>query len=160
MSGIDNILEKDSKFLTFALGGEDYGLEILKVREIMGIMKINSIPQLPDYVKGVINLRDKVIPVIDLRLKFGMEPREYDSETCIIVVMIKDQMIGIIVDKVSEVVDVKKEMMEEAPDFGESIKTDFILAMAKVGEQVIMLLDINDILTKDAAMLAKKKATV
>lgn len=155
----DKILTDENKFLTFALGGEEYGLEILKVREIMGIMKINSMPQMPDYVKGVINLRDKVIPVLDLRLKFGMPAKEYDSETCIIVILIKEQMIGIIVDRVSEVVDVSKDMMEEAPDFGENIKTDFILAMAKVGERVIMLLDISDILTKDAVMLAKNASS-
>jgi purine-binding chemotaxis protein CheW len=148
--------KREGKYLTFSLGGEEYGLEILKVKEIIGIMNITSVPQTPRYVKGVINLRGKVIPVIDLRLKFGMELLEYNERTCIIVVDIVTAgtkvIMGIVVDSVSEVLNIKAEEIEDTPTFGVKMNTDFILGMAKVKGTVKMLLDIDQILTMDVAI--------
>jgi purine-binding chemotaxis protein CheW len=146
-------LDKDGKYLTFALANEEYGLEILKVREIIGFMDITAVPQTPSYVKGVINLRGQVIPVIDLRSKFGMETAKVTEETCIIVVEIGQKgrtfSTGIVVDTVREVLDVEGQNIEAAPDFGSSVKTDFILGMGKVGESVKILLDIDKVLAGD-----------
>lgn len=138
-------MEREGKYLTFVLAGEEYGLEILKVREIIGIMGITKLPRTPDYVKGVINLRGKVIPVVDLRLKFGLEERVYDKETCIIVVDIGCVEMGIIVDKVSEVMDIAAEHIEDSPRFGANVSTEFILGMGKMNEKVTILLDISKI---------------
>ena len=144
-------LEKDGKYLTFALGHEEYGLEILKVREIIGYMEITAVPQTPFYVKGVINLRGQVIPVIDLRAKFGMETAEVTDETCIVVVETSQGKLkfstGIVVDRVQEVLDISIENIEEAPKFGASISTDFILGMGKIGNSVKILLDIDKVLS-------------
>ncbi len=144
------LLEKEGKYLTFALAHEEYGLEILKVREIIGYMDITAVPQTPHHVKGVINLRGQVIPVIDLRAKFGMETAEVTEETCIIVVEISQGdhtfSTGIVVDHVQEVLDIAGEDIEEAPQFGSSVNTDFILGMGKIGETVKILLDIDKVL--------------
>jgi len=141
---------KAGKYLTFALGSEEYGLEILKVREIIGYMEITAVPQTPSYVKGVINLRGQVIPVVDLRAKFGMETAQITDETCIIVVEIHQEgrkfSTGIVVDHVQEVLDIDGENIEEAPQFGASVNTDFILGIGKVGESVKILLDIDKVL--------------
>jgi len=144
---------QEGKYLTFALGHEEYGLEILGVREIIGLMEITAVPQVPAYVKGVINLRGKVIPVIDLRLKFGMERIDYTSETCIIVLNVSDMLMGIAVDRVCEVVDIAADHIEPAPGFGARVRTDFITGMGKVGEKVKILLDIVKALTDDIAAL-------
>jgi purine-binding chemotaxis protein CheW len=142
--------DKEGKYLTFALGSEEYGLEILKVREIIGYMDITAVPQTPSYVKGVINLRGQVIPVVDLRAKFGMETAKVTEETCIIVVEIHQDgrkfSTGIVVDHVQEVLDIDGENIEEAPQFGSSVNTDFILGIGKVGESVKILLDIDKVL--------------
>ncbi len=136
------------KYLTFQLSNEEYGVEILKVREIIGVMDITAVPQMPIYMKGVINLRGKVIPVVDLRLKFGLPEAEHTEETCIIVVDVGKE-VGIIVDTVSEVLDVINENIEPAPAMGGSVDTAFILGMGKVGEDVKILLDIDRVLTTD-----------
>jgi purine-binding chemotaxis protein CheW len=143
---------REGKYLTFCLDGEEYGVGILKVKEIIGIMTITSIPQTPGYVKGVINLRGKVIPVIDLRLKFGMESIGYTERTCIIVVDIsggerKIQM-GIVVDSVSEVLSIKPGEIEDTPTFGVQLDTDYILGMAKMAGGVKILLDIDCVLSE------------
>ncbi|MHC9540996.1 MAG: chemotaxis protein CheW [Vulcanimicrobiota bacterium] len=140
---------KLNKYLTFALGHEVYALEILMVREIIGLMEITMVPRMPDFVRGVINLRGKVIPVIDLRRKFGMEDIEETKETCIIVVDINDVLMGIVVDRVSEVLDIPVEEIDETPSFGVSITTDFILGIGKVKGKVIIILDIKAVLTKE-----------
>lgn len=144
------IMEKEGKYLTFALAKEEYGLEILKVREIFGYMEITAVPQTPDYVKGVINLRGQVIPIIDLRAKFGMETIDVTEETCIIVVEITQGdhkfNTGIVVDHVQEVLDIAGENIEETPQFGSSVNTDFILGMGKIGDSVKILLDIDKVL--------------
>ncbi|MBN1818705.1 MAG: purine-binding chemotaxis protein CheW [Sedimentisphaerales bacterium] len=147
------IASKEGKYLTFALGHEEYGLEILKVREIIGYMDITAVPQTPAHVKGVINLRGQVIPVVDLRLKFGMQEEEVTEQTCIIVVEIdngKQQFnTGIVVDRVSEVLDIQEEQIEEAPQFGGGTEADFILGMGKIGSSVKILLDINRVLSNE-----------
>ena len=144
--------DRGGKYLTFALGREEYGLEILKVREIIGIMDITAVPRTPGYVRGVINLRGQVISVIDLRAKFGMEAREKTDETCIIVVEIRGDRgrklsTGIVVDKVKEVLNVPTDTIEDAPTFGEAVPTDFILGMGKIGDSVKILLDIDKVLS-------------
>ena len=144
------LLDKEGKYLTFALADEEYGLEILKVREIIGYMNITSVPRTPDHVKGVINLRGQVIPVLDLRSKFGMESSEVSDQTCIIVVEANRDgnafSTGIIVDHVEEVLDIEGKNIEQAPQFGASVNTDFILGMGKVDESVKILLDIDKVL--------------
>jgi purine-binding chemotaxis protein CheW len=149
----ESILEKEGKYLTFALGAEEYGLEILKVREIIGYMEITAVPQTPHYVKGVINLRGQVIPVIDLRANFGMEITEVTEETCIIVVEISSSgrkfSTGVVVDRVQEVLDIVGKDIEQAPQFGSSVNTDFILGMGKIGDSVKILLDIDRVLASD-----------
>lgn len=141
---------RGGKYLTFALAKEEYGLEILKVREIIGYMDITAVPRTPPYVKGVINLRGQVISVVDLRSKFDMEATQKTDQTCIIVVEIRhgDRKLntGIIVDHVSEVLEIPSENIEDAPNFGASVDTDFILGMGKMGENVKILLDIDKVL--------------
>ena len=147
------LLDKAGKYLTFALGPEEYGLEILKVREIIGYMEITAVPQTPHHVKGVINLRGQVIPVIDLRAKFGMETAEITEESCIIVVEIsqgkRNFSTGIVVDHVQEVLDIDGQDIEEALQFGSSVDTSFILGMGKIGDSVKILLDIDKVLAGD-----------
>lgn len=134
------------KYLTFKLGPGHYGLEILKVREIIGLIGITAIPLAPDHVKGVINLRGMVIPVVDLRLKFGMDEKEATAETCIIVAHVGDREIGVLVDQVSEVQYFDAANIQEPPTLGAGIDTDFILGIGKVGDHVTLLLDIERVL--------------
>ncbi len=141
--------ESIDKYLTFALGEEEYGLEILKVREIIGLMKITRVPRMPEFVRGVINLRGKVIPVMDLRLKFGMESVDDTDHTCIIVVDLDGMLMGTVVDRVSEVVNISESQIEEAPSFGVKVNTEFILGIGKSGSRVIILLDIAKVLSAD-----------
>lgn len=148
----------EGKFLTFVLCGEEYGLEILKVREINGLMDITTVPQTPDYMKGVINLRGKVIPVIDLRLKFGLPVTEYTKETCIIVVDVQNTLVGVVVDTVSEVIDVSSEEIEPTPHLGKHVNTDFILGMGKTKGRIKILLDINKVLRSDELEAAEQMA--
>ncbi len=139
------------KYLTFTLDEEEYGIGILKVKEIIGMMDITSVPRTPEFVKGVINLRGKVIPIVDLRLKFGMEAIPYSERTCIIVVEIDSNeatvLIGIVVDAVSEVLNVREEEIEDAPAFGTKLDTDYILGMAKMEGGVKILLNIDKVLS-------------
>jgi len=155
--------KKAGKYLTFQLAGEEYGLEILKVKEIIGIMDITALPRTPDYVKGVINLRGKVIPVIDLRLRFGFPEAEHTEKTCIVVVeIIEDNaniQVGIVVDAVSEVLNVTVEDIEDTPKFGVKLDTEFILGMAKSKDRVRTLLEIDNVLsTTEISMLSEKTA--
>jgi len=140
--------DKGGKYLTFKLANEEYGVEVLKVREIMGLIDITSVPQMPPHMKGVINLRGKVIPVVHLRLKFGLHEIEPTEQTCIIVVDV-GQEIGIIVDRVSEVLDITGDSIEPPPAMGAAVDTSFILGMGKVGEAVKILLDVEKVLSGD-----------
>jgi purine-binding chemotaxis protein CheW len=139
------------KYLTFSLGEEVYGLGILKVQEIIGVMAVTRVPRTPDFVRGVINLRGKVIPVVDLRLKFGMPAQKDTERTCVIVVQVVRHgnvlTMGLIVDEVSEVLEVKGEQIEPPPSFGVSVDTTFILGMGKVNEKVVILLDADSVLS-------------
>jgi len=141
----------EGKYLTFSLAGEEYGIGILKVKEIIGIMAITPVPQTPGYVKGVINLRGKIIPVIDLRAKFDMESSAYTERTCIIVVEISSGerkiMMGIVVDSVSEVLNIKTGEIADTPAFGARLDTAYILGMAKMDGGVKILLDIDCVLS-------------
>jgi purine-binding chemotaxis protein CheW len=137
---------RGGQYLTFFLGPEEYGLEILTVQEIIGLMSITPVPRTPEYIRGVINLRGKVIPVIELRKKFGMEAVEQTDETCIIVVQVKGVSVGLVVDRVSEVTDIESDAVEDAPSFGSEVDTDYILGIGKSEERVRMLLDIDRVL--------------
>ena len=148
-------IAKEGKYLTFALGREEYGLEILSVREIIGLMDITGVPQVPKYVKGVINLRGKVIPVIDLRLKFGMPSVDYTSETCIIVLNIQNVLMGILVDRVREVLDIAEADIEPPPTFGSTAGVEFIKGMGKISGKVKILLNIEKVLTNDLTIAIK-----
>jgi len=145
------LAELAGKYLTFELGEEEFGLEILKVQEIMGMMDVTRVPRTPDFVRGVINLRGRVIPVVDLRKKFDLEAKEDTEKTCIIMVQVEQEAaqvtMGIIVDEVSEVIDVAGEQIDPPPEFGAAVETDFILGMGKVGEKVLMLLDVDKVLS-------------
>ncbi len=134
------------KFLTFKLDTECYAIGIMYVEDIISMLDITPVPQTANFVKGVINLRGKVVPVIDLRLMFAMSQEEYHKETCIIIVKGSKGLIGVIVDIVSEVIDVSETEIESAPDFGRNIDTDFILGMAKRNGDVKALIDIEKIL--------------
>ncbi len=145
-AGAAAVEPRPGKYLTFILGHEEYGLEILKVREIMGVVEIIGVPNAPSYVKGVINLRGTVIPVIDLRLKFGMPARDYDRETCIIVVTDRRRFTSILVDTVSEVLDIGEGDIDPAPEFGDGADANYILGIGKVKRQVKLLLDIEKVI--------------
>lgn len=144
---------REGKYLTFSLAGEEYGIGILKVKEIIGMIAITAVPQTPPHVKGVINLRGKVIPVIDLRLKFTLPAMDYTERTCIIVIEIAKErghiLIGILVDSVSEVLNIKSGDIEDTPNFGTRLNTDFILGMAKAGDKIKILLDIDRVMSSD-----------
>jgi purine-binding chemotaxis protein CheW len=154
------LVDKSGKYLSFSLSNEEYGVGILKVKEIIGMMPVTSVPQTPEFVKGVINLRGKVIPVIDLRRKFGMEAEEYTERTCIIVVEIEAEhgsiLMGIVVDSVSEVIHLKNEDIEDTPTFGARLNVEYILGMAKTTDGVKILLDIDRVLTSQEITLLDK----
>ena len=155
--------EKEGKYLTFSLAEEEYGIGILKIKEIIGMMAITTVPQTPKFVKGVINLRGKVIPVIDLRLRFGMEPMDYTERTCIIVVEIdgtaeRTVQIGIVVDAVSEVLNITGKDIEDTPTFGTKLDTTYILGMAKMEGGVKILLDIDRVLNGNEISALEKAA--
>ena len=138
------------KYLTFTLGAEQFGLQILKVREIIGYMAITAVPRAPHDVRGVINLRGQVVPIVDMRARFGMEPAEVTDQTCIIVVEVKAGRrrfhTGIIVDNVCEVLDIDGKDIEPAPQFDSGMDTSFILGMGKINGAVKILLDIDKVL--------------
>lgn len=156
------LLAKEGKYLTFILANEGYGLEILKVKEIIGIMNITPIPQTPAYMKGVINLRGRVIPVIDLRLKFDMPAADYTDHTCIIVVEVENgenrAPMGVVVDSVSEVLNIGREDLEPPPSFGVRLQSDYLLGLAKTKGGVKILLDLQQVLTSAELLTLEKMA--
>jgi purine-binding chemotaxis protein CheW len=159
---LKTIDDKGGKYLTFSLAGEEYGVGILKIKEIIGLMPITTIPKAPSYVKGVINLRGKVIPVIDLRLKFGMEETAYTERTCIIVAEIEARkasvLVGVVVDSVSEVLSIKESDIEETPVFGVRLDTSYILGLGKTSGGVKILIDINKALNGEEVAGLEKAA--
>ena len=147
------------KYLTFALGAEEYGLPVLKVREIIKMLDITQVPQVPAHVKGVINLRGKVIPVVDLRLKFGFAEQGYSERTCVIVFEVAlptgRVMMGIVVDAVSEVLNIAAEDIEETPEFGGRVDTNYMNGIAKVKGKVKILLDLDRVLVADGVFAGR-----
>ena len=140
--------QKD-RYLTFRIGEEEFGIEIMHVLEIIGLYKITPIPEAPNFVKGVINLRGKVIPVIDVRIRFGMEVKEYDERTCTIVVRMKGVTVGLIVDTINEVLQIPAKDVDEPTSFSQSTRSKYIMGMGKVNESVKILLDVNKLLHAD-----------
>jgi len=128
-------------YLTFRLGNEDYGIEIRYVTEIVGMQKITEVPDMPSFVKGVVNLRGQVIPVLDVRLRFNMEPRDYDERTCIVVVNINASQVGLVVDTVNEVRNINDDQISPPPRTAGAASAQYIQGMGKVGEEVIILLE-------------------
>jgi purine-binding chemotaxis protein CheW len=151
------------KFLTFLLGKEVYGLPIKKAKEIIGMMEITHIPKTQGYIKGVINLRGKIIPIVDLRLRFGMEEKTYTDRTCIIVIEVNAtetmRLVGMAVDAVSEVVNIQKSDIEPPPQYDAQIEGDFLSGLGKTKEKVIMILDIEKILNREELSSIKHEIT-
>ncbi len=146
--GEDDDTQKD-KYLTFRLDVEDYGLEIRHVKEIISIQKITDVPDLPDFVKGVINLRGQVIPTLDLRLRFGLPFKEYDERTCIIITHMSDIPVGVIVDTVNEVLDIPAETISPAPSVQKGVAHRFIQGLGRVGDEVKIILNAEKLLHED-----------
>jgi purine-binding chemotaxis protein CheW len=141
--------EAYQKLLTFSLGSEGYGISILKVKEIIGMMDITPIPRTPEFIKGVINLRGKIIPVMDLRIKFGMNAKEYDERTCVIVTEVLmsgvQKLLGVVVDMVSEVVTISQDQIEPPPEYGSALEHSSILGIGKIKDRVVIILDIDEV---------------
>ena len=164
MSEIDLFVEDDedvdnlsNKYLMFNLGDEEYGIDIAQITAIEELQKITVIPDMPDYVKGVINLRGKVIPAVDLRLRFGIEQREYDDRTCIVIVSVNDSTIGLIVDIVSEVHEIAGDDIGPPPSFKSSSgKEQYIAGLAKRGEEVKIILEVEKIISNEDRAILKK----
>ncbi len=144
----DEDTQKD-KFLTFQVGTEEFGISIRHVTEIIGLQKITDVPDMPGFIKGVINLRGKVIPVMDVRSRFKLESREYDDRTCIVVVNIKDKSVGLVVDRVSEVADIPESQIEPPAQIGSGTASRYIQGMGKIDEDVKILLDVDRLLYED-----------
>ncbi|MGL1936527.1 MAG: chemotaxis protein CheW [Fibrobacterales bacterium] len=149
---VDRLVEStEGKYLTFKLGTEEYGVSILKVQRIIQQQKITPIPHTPEYIKGVINLRGSVIPIVELRAKFSMDSVENTDNTCIVVVQVAsargEVVMGFLIDSVSEVLYISESQLQETPTFGEGISVEFITSVAKIDSRVIMLLDINKIMS-------------
>jgi purine-binding chemotaxis protein CheW len=144
------------KFLTFFLAGEEYGIEILSVHEIIGMMPITRVPGTPDYVCGIINLRGKIIPIVALRSKFGMESKDQTAETCIIVVHVQGVEVGVVVDRVSEVLNIAASDIEPPPSFGRDVNTEYILGIGKSQAKVKILLNIDRVISSDQIVQLQK----
>ncbi|NLK71647.1 MAG: purine-binding chemotaxis protein CheW [Clostridiales bacterium] len=137
------------QYLTFILDKDYYGIDISNVKEIIGMQKITQMPQQPDYVNGVLNLRGRIIPTIDVRTRFRKEKIEYDERTCIIVVDVQETMIGFIVDRVDEVITISPESISDPPRFNQDFKGRYVKGIAKIEDRIIMLLDSSLLLTED-----------
>ena len=149
--------EENKEFLTFLLAGEEYGVDILRVQEIKGWDSVTTIPNTPEYIRGVINLRGTIVPIIDMRLRFNLEKKEYDATTVVIVLNVLNEdkpnrTMGVVVDAVSDVYNVPLKDIKPAPDFGTAVDTEFVTGLATVGEVMVIVLDIDHML--NAAELA------
>lgn len=145
----DTVVSEGNQHVTFMLGDEEYGIEALKVQEIIGMPQITKVPYLPAFIKGVINLRGTVVPIFDLRLKFGFEPRDYTYHTCVIVTNVARRVVGMIVDSVSEVIQLSGTSIDPPPPFGNRINTDFMKGIGKIDKRLLILLDVERILTDE-----------
>jgi len=149
----------EQRYLTFRLSGATYGIGILKVQEIIGLLPLTPVPRTPEFVRGVINLRGRVIPVVDLRRRFGMEVLPDSDRTCIVITQVDGDKglmtMGVVVEDVAEVVDIPREVIADVPEFGAGVDTEFLVGMGKVADEVVMLLDIDRVLSgKDVALVA------
>lgn len=149
MSAQNTPQSKKERYLTFFLGNEQYGIAIERIKEIIAMMKITSVPKIPPYMRGVINLRGSIIPIIDTRLRFAMDSREADMHTAIIIVEVEKVNIGFIVDRVEEVASIDTLNLSEPPKFGSHIDTDFISSVAQIEENVVMILDVLKLFEAD-----------
>ncbi|MDY6935463.1 MAG: chemotaxis protein CheW [Spirochaetota bacterium] len=143
------VVEEGEQHVTFTIGGETYGVEVLKVQEIIGMTDITHVPNTLEFMRGVINLRGSVVPVVDMRAKFKMEGREYDSFTVIIIVEVKERLIGMIVDSVSDVISIPLSSIQDTPHFSSRIETDFISGIGQIGEKLVIILDVDRILSEE-----------
>jgi purine-binding chemotaxis protein CheW len=155
LKGINQAISNGAgdQFVTFTLGEEEYGVEVLKVQEIIGYQRFTKVPSVPSFVKGVLNLRGSVVPVLDLRLKFNMAYREYDNFTVILILEVQERVIGVIVDAVSDVVNLSPDDIQQTPDFSSGIRVDFIKGMGRMDEKLIIILDIDRILSSSELAL-------
>ncbi|MBN2079472.1 MAG: purine-binding chemotaxis protein CheW [Spirochaetes bacterium] len=145
----EGVVKDLKQFVTFVIGSENYGVPVLKVQEIIGMTEIVHVPNSPDFMKGVINLRGSVVPVIDMRSRFRMDEREYDMFTVIIIVEVKDMLVGMIVDSVSDVVDMPAEDIQKTPNFTVKIDTDYIEGIGQIADKLVIILDIEKILSSE-----------
>ncbi len=146
------------QFLTFTLQGEEYGIEILRVQEIKGITKVRPIPNAPPYVKGVVNLRGTVVPILDLRSRFGMSDAEYNQFTVIIMVSVGSKVVGLVVDAVSDVLNIAQNAIEDTPEVGGDVDTSFFRGMGKVGDKLVLLLNVDKLLAGERLEIAEQTA--
>lgn len=153
----DEDTQKD-RYLTFRIGDEDYAIEIRFVTEIIGIQKITSVPDMPEFVKGVINLRGQVIPVLDVRSRFHLSEREYDERTCIVVVNVNEMQIGLIVDTVNEVREIPEDMVSPPPSISRGSRSRYIKGMGRIGEEVKIILDITKLLFEEELQALQAQA--
>jgi len=142
----ESIYITGGKFLSFFLGKEEYTIPILKVQEIIGLMSITPVPKMPDYIRGVLNLRGKIVPVMNLRTRFGLEEIEDTDETCIIVIQQDKYLMGVLVDKVSEVVDIETEEIEDVPSVGVADQSEYLAGLGKARDSVKMIIDVHKVL--------------
>ena len=157
MSKNNSLFEKSGgKLLTFLVDGREYGIQILQAREVVGMQNIDPVPRTPAFMKGVINLRGKIVPVIDLRLKFGIATREYDKDNCIVVVDLSGSLTGVIVDQLIGVITIDKEHYEPAPKLGNNINAEFVDGMVKLEERVIIVLEIEKVLDNEELKTIKE----
>ncbi|MEZ2419922.1 chemotaxis protein CheW [Luteibacter sp. RCC_6_2] len=146
--------DEAAQYLTVNLGSEEYGVDILAVREIRGWTPVTRIPQAPSYVLGVLNLRGAIVPVLDLRLRFGLASEEYTATTVCVIVMVAGRQFGVVVDAVSDVIDVLPAAVRPVPDMGTTVDTEYLKGLTSVGERMVLLLDVDRLLQpQDAQML-------
>lgn len=145
----ENIVIDERQFVTFLIGRETYGVEVMKVQEIIGMIEITTVPNTQSFLQGVINLRGVVVPVVDMRKKFRMEDRGYDKTTVIIIVEVRGRLIGMIVDSVSDVTNIQVAGIQSTPHFRSDVEADFVRGIAQVNESLIIILDVDKILSED-----------
>ena len=153
------VKQKDQEFLTFTLGNENYALDILTVKEIRGYESVTKIANAPAFIKGVINLRGDIVPIVDLRIKFGVGDAAYDEFTIVIVLHISNRIVGIVVDGVSDVVSLSKDQLRPPPDFGVTFDSRYLLGLATINEQMIILVDINELISSEEMGLFSSQET-
>lgn len=157
IGGKDEGIEEEKQHVTFLIGEETYGIEVLKVQEIIGMTEITHVPNTASFMEGVINLRGSVVPVVDMRKKFNMEEREYDSYTVIIIVEVNNRLVGMIVDSVSDVMNIPISSIQSTPHFTTRIETDFIKGIGQVNNNLVIILDVGAILSNDELKIIDDK---